>query len=114
QAATDSFHMALRARLTGLKPAPTMVTDRGTAPAIVVRENMAHVLVGTQPGPFYFYFGDILICERTRPMLGLDCHIWYASEGRPGTGVDRGRVLAEMDDELLGICDPPHTEMLDY
>jgi hypothetical protein len=28
--------------------------------------------------------------------------------------VDRGRVLAEMDDELLGICDPPHTEMCDY
>ena len=39
-------------------------------------------------------------------MLGLDCHIWYASEGSGGTGVDRGRVLAEMDVELLGICDP--------
>jgi hypothetical protein len=47
-------------------------------------------------------------------MLGLDCHIWYASEGSGGTGVDRGRVLAEMDDELLGICDPPHTAMFDY
>jgi hypothetical protein len=48
-------------------------------------------------------------------MLGVDCHIWYASEGSSGgTGVDRGRMLGEMDDELLGICDPPHTEMLDY
>ena len=23
-------------------------------------------------------------------------------------------MLAEMDAELLGICDPPHSEMLDY
>jgi hypothetical protein len=23
-------------------------------------------------------------------------------------------MLAEMDVELLGICDPPHTEMIDY
>jgi len=28
--------------------------------------------------------------------------------------VDRGRMLAEMDLELLGICDPPHTEIQDY
>ena len=47
-------------------------------------------------------------------MLGVDCHIWYASEGGGGTGVDRGRVLAEMDVELVRICDPPHTQMLDY
>lgn len=47
-------------------------------------------------------------------MLGLDCHIWYASEGGGGTGVDRGRMLAEMDVELLGMCNPPHTEMFDY
>jgi len=39
------------------------------------------------------------------------------NEAVPGvfyTGVDRGRVLAEMDRELLLICNPPHTEMLDY
>jgi len=47
-------------------------------------------------------------------MLGVDCHIWYASEGSGGTGVDRGRVLAEMDNELVRICAPPHTEMRDY
>jgi len=34
-----------------------------------------------QPGVFYLDFGDILIAESTRPMLGVDCHIWYASEG---------------------------------
>ena len=114
QAAKDSFYMALRARLAALNPARTMVIDGVTVPAIVVRENMEPRFGEAQPGVFYLDFGDILIAESTRPMLGVDCHIWYASEGSGGTGVDRGRRLAEMDDELLGICDPPHTEMLDY
>lgn len=114
QAAKDSFYMALRARLAALNPARTMVIDGVTLPAIVVRENMEPRFNEAQPGAFYLDFGDILIAESTRPMLGIDCHIWYASEGGGGTGVDRGRILAEMDVELLGICDPPHTEMLDY
>ena len=83
-------------------------------PAIVVRENMEPRFGEAQTGVFYVDFGDILIAESTRPMLGVDCHIWYASEGSGGTGVDRGRMLAEMDEELLRICAPPHTEMRDY
>src|ERR1700688_2821337 len=114
QAAKDSFFMALRERLSALNAARTMVVDGVTVPAIVVRENMEPRFREAQAGAFYVDFGEILIAESTRPMLGLDCHIWYASEGSGGTGVDRGRVLAEMDDELLGICDPPHTAMFDY
>ena len=114
QAAKDSFYMALRERLTGLNPARTMVIDGVTVPAIVVRENMEPRFGEAQTGAFYVDFGEIQIAESTRPMLGLDCHIWYASEGGGGTGIDRGRVLAEMDNELVKICDPPHTEMLDY
>jgi hypothetical protein len=114
QAAKDSFYMALRERLAGLNPARTMVIDGVTVPAIVVRENMEPRFVEAQPEVFYVDFGDILIAESTRPMLGVDCHVWYASEGGGGTGVDRGRVLAEMDVELLRMCDPPHSQMLDY
>jgi hypothetical protein len=45
----------------------------------------------------------------------MDCGIWYASEGTTGgSGVDRGRMLAEMDDEVIRICMPPHAGMLDY
>ncbi len=114
QAAKDSFYMALRQRLAALNPSRTLVIDGVTVPAIVVRENMEPRFDEAQPGVFYLDFGDILIAESTRPMLGVDCHIWYASEGGSGTGVDRGRDLAEMDTELLRICDPPRTEMLDY
>jgi hypothetical protein len=115
QAAKDSFYMALRSRLASLNPARTMVIDGVTVPAIVVRENMEPRFGEAQAGIFYLDFGEILIAESTRPMLGLDCRIWYASEGSSGgSGVDRGRMLAEMDVELLGICDPPHTGMQDY
>jgi hypothetical protein len=114
QAAKDSFYMALRDRLTALNPARTMVIDGVAVPAIVVRENMEPRFNLAQPGIFYLDFGDILIAESSHPMLGLDCHIWYASDGSGGTGVDRGRVLAEMDVELIRICNPPHGEMTDY
>jgi hypothetical protein len=115
QAAKDSFYMALRNRLAALNPARTVVIDGVAIPGILVRENMEPRFAEAQPGVFYLDFGDILVAESTRPMLGLDCHIWYASEGSSGgSGVDRGRMLAEMDLELLGICDPPHTEIQDY
>ncbi len=114
QAAKDSFYLALRARLAALNPARTVVIDGVTLPAILVRENMEPRFNQALPGVFYLDFGDILIAESTRPMLGIDCHVGYASEGSGPTGVDRGRVLAEMDVELVRICDPPHTEMIDY
>jgi len=115
QAAKDSFYMALRARLAALNPARTVVIDGVTVPGILVRENMETRFTEAQAGVFYLDFGDVLIAESSRPMLGMDCNIWYASEGTTGgTGVDRGRMLAEMDDELMRICTPPHVAMLDY
>ena len=115
QAAKDSFYMALRARLAALDPARTVMIDGVAVPGIVVRENMEPRFNEAQPGVFYVDWGEVLIAESSRPMLGIQCGIWYASEGSSGgSGVDRGRVLAEMDVELLNICDPPHTEMIDY
>jgi hypothetical protein len=114
QAAKDSFYMALRGRLAGLNAERTVVIDGVTVPAILVRENMEPRFVEAQAGAFYLDFGDVLIAESTRPMLGIDCHIWYGSGGSGGSGVDRGRMLSDMDSELLGICDPPHTGMIDY
>ena len=114
QAAKDSFYMALRDRLAALNPARTMVVDGVAVPAIVVRENMEPQFAEAQPGTFYLDFGDVQIAESTRPILGLDCRVWYASEGSVAAGVDRGRALAQMDEELLRICKPPHTGMRDY
>jgi hypothetical protein len=98
-----------------LNPARTVTIDGVVQPGIVVRENMEPRFNEALPGVFYVDFGELLIAESSRPMLGVDCHIWYASEGTAGgSGVDRGRMLAEMDQELMRICTPAHTQMLDY
>lgn len=114
QAAKDSFFMALRERLAGLNPSRTVLVDGVAVPGILVRENMEPQLAEAQAGTFYIDFGAVQVAESSRPILGIDCRIWYASEGTVAAGVDRGRVLAEMDSELLGICSPPHAEMRDY
>jgi len=115
QAAKDSFFMALRSRLAALNPERVIAIDGQTVPGIVVRENMEPRFNEAHPEVFYLDWGEFLIAESSRPMLAMDCSIWYASEGTSGgTGVDRGRMLAQMDVELLKICDPPHTELADY
>ena len=42
------------------------------------------------------------------------CVIRYYTLGTVRSMVDRGRVLGQLDDELLGICQPPNTEKYDY
>ena len=114
QAAKDSFFMALQQRLAALNPARTVTIDGATVPGIVVRENMEPRFTAAQAGVFYVDWGEAQVAESTRPLVCMVCAIWYASEGSTQTGVDRGRQLAEMDQELLAICTPLHTEMRDY
>lgn len=114
QAAKDSFFMALRERLAALDPGRVITIDGVQVPAIVVRENLEPQMAVAQSNAYYIDWGEVRIAESTRPILGLECHIWYATEGSSGAGVDRGRLLGQMDDELLRICAPLHAEMRDY
>ena len=114
QAAKDSFYMALRERLAALNPSRVFVVDGVERPGIAVRENLEPKVTAPKSGMYLIEWGDVGIAEATRPIMGMDCHIGYSSEGSGGTGVDRGRMLSEMDHELLAICAPPYTGMRDY
>ena len=114
QAAKDSFYMALRERLAALNPGRVIVVEGVERPAIIVRENMEPQFTAMQSGAYYIDWGNVRIAEAMRPVLGIECAIWYSAEGSTGTGVDRGRLLAQMDEELLHICTPPYTAMRDY
>ena len=46
--------------------------------------------------------------------MSLECVISYYTLGTVQSMVDRGRVLAQLDDELLAICQPTNTEKWDY
>jgi hypothetical protein len=50
----------------------------------------------------------------SRVLMEMDCVITYYTEGTVESGVDRGRALAALDMELLGMCEPPSAPKQDY
>jgi len=86
-------------------------------PAVVVVENLPPSSAEPQPNAFYIEWGEADVIEGHAgcgPLMSLDVVISYYSLGSVQSMVDRGRLLAQLDDELLGICQPPNTEKFDY
>ncbi len=117
QFAKDSFFLALQRRLAGLNPARTVTVNGATVPAVLVVENLPPSSAEPQPNTFYIEWGAAEVMEGhagTGPLMGLNVVISYYSVGSVRSKVDRGRLLAQLDDELLGICQPPSTAKRDY
>jgi hypothetical protein len=117
QFAKDSFFLALQQRLAALNPARTVTINGATVPAVVVMENLPPASIESQPNAFYIEFGTATVVDGHAgdgALMSLACVISYYSLGTVPSMVDRGRLLGQLDDELLGICQPPNTEMMDY
>ena len=117
QFAKDSFFLALQQRLAGLNPARTVTVNGATVPAVVVVENLPPSSAEPQPNAFYIEWGAADVVgghAGNAALMSLDCVISYYTLGTVQSMVDRGRLLGQLDDELLGICQPPNTEKLDY
>ena len=117
QFAKDSFFMALQQRLAALNPARTVTISGATLPAVLVTENLPPAASEPQPNAFYIEWGTATVIDGhagDSPLMGLDCVISYYTLGTTQSMVDRGRVLGELDKELLSICQPTNTEMFDY
>ncbi len=117
QFAKDSFFLALQQRLAALNPARTVTINGATVPAIVVVENLPPSSAKPEANTFYIEWGgaEVLLAKASNsPMMSLDVVISYYSTGSVASMVDRGRLLAQLDSELLGICEPPNTEKRDY
>src|SRR5579863_2743789 len=117
QFAKDSFFLALQQRLGSLNPARTVTINGATVPAVVVVENLPPSSAEPQPNAFYIEWGEADVIEGNagcNPLMSLDVVISYYTLGTVQSMVDRGRVLAQLDDELLGICQPTNTEKYDY
>src|ERR1700683_1037892 len=109
QFAKDSFFLALQQRLAGLNPARTVTINGATVPAVVVVENLPPASAEPQPDAFYIEGG-----AGNAALMSLNCVISYYTLGTVQSMVDRGRVLGQLDNELLGICQPTNTEKFDY
>jgi hypothetical protein len=117
QFAKDSFSMALRERLAALNPARTVKVSGALRPAVVVLENEMPSAAELLMDCFYLQWGALKLGDfdsgRT-PICSIDCSILYRTRGIVESGVDRGRLLGELDRELLSICQPAFTKKVDF
>lgn len=84
--------------------------------AIVVVENDKPSVTARQHDAFYLEWGET---RAVRPsistLMAMTCTVSYASAGtEQNGGLDRGRMLGELESELLGVCSPAVTRKNDY
>jgi hypothetical protein len=117
QFAKDSFLLAMQQRLGALNPARTVTINGATSPAVVAIENLPPAAAEPQPNCFYVEWGTAGVVDGhagNAALMNLECVISYYTLGTVPSMVDRGRVLGQLDNELLGICQPTNTEKIDY
>jgi len=115
QNAKDSFYMALRARLAAINPARTVLLRGTVRPGILVEEAEA---------PFSQLPNDVFVLrwlglgtdvDLAATMAAEECEIVYQTCGTQSFGgLDRGRVLSGMDEELMAMLEPFRTPKLNY
>ena len=108
----DSFLLLLRDRLAAFNPERTVIVDGQARPAVLAAENETATAAPPLPCAFYLRWGACAAAPGASPLQRLECEVSY----RTGAGDShaRGRVLAELDDELARICDPPRVQKRDW
>ena len=115
QNAKDSFYMALRTRLTTINPERTILMRGAVRPGILVEEAEA---------PFSQLPNDVFVLRwqglgedvaLASTMAAADCEILYQTCGTQSFGgLDRGRALSAMDEELTAMLQPFYTPKMNY
>ncbi len=102
QNAKDSFYEALRGRLSTLNPERTVLVRGVTRPGLVVDENETQSIADL-PDCFHMsWIAAQVTQDGALPLVSLGCEIRYETAGTAmNGGLDRGRVLAAMDGELM-------------
>jgi len=115
QNAKDSFYVALRTRLVTINPQRTLLLRGAVRPGIVVEE--AEAPFSQLPVDVFVLRWTGLGVEQDMPavMVAEECEVLYSTLGTQSFGgLDRGRSLAEMDEELVGMLTPFWTPKLNY
>ncbi len=115
QNAKDSFYMTLRARLTVINPERTILLRGAMRPGILVEE--AEAPFGQLPNDVFVlrWSGLAADLNLASTMAAEQCEIVYQTCGTQSFGgLDRGRALSAMDEELMAMLQPFSTPKLDY
>ncbi len=115
QNAKDSFYMTLRTRLAVVNPERTILLRGAVRPGILAEEAEA---------PFSQLPNDVFILrwlglgvdfDLGSTMAAEQCEVIYQSCGTQSFGgLDRGRSLSEMDEELTALVQPLYAPKLNY
>lgn len=115
QNAKDSFYAILRARLIAVNPQRTILLRGAVRPGILVEDAEA---------PFAQLPNDVFVLrwlalgtdvDLASAMAAEECQIVYQTCGTQSFGgLDRGRALSQMDEELMAIIQPFYTPKLNF
>jgi hypothetical protein len=115
QNAKDSFYMALRTRLATVNPDRTTLLRGAVRPGILVEEAEA---------PFSQLPNDVFVLrwlglgadlDLASTLIAEECEITYQTCGTQSFGgLDRGRSLSAMDEELVAMLQPFYAPKMNY
>ena len=115
QNAKDSFYIALRSRLAAINPERTVLMRGTVRPGILVEE--AEAPANQLPNDVFVlrWLGLGVDVNLDSTMVAEECEINYQTCGTQSFGgLDRGRCLSEMDEELTTMLVPFYTPKLNY
>lgn len=115
QNAKDSFYIALRTRLVTINPSRTILLRGTVRPGILVEE--AEAPFSQLPKDVFVlrWLGLSTDTNLASTLAAEECEILYQTCGTQSFGgLDRGRALSEMDEEVLAMIAPFCTPKLNY
>lgn len=115
QNAKDSFYMALRSRLAVINPARTILLRGTVRPGIIVEE--AEAPSSQMPNDVFVlrWLSLGIDFDLSSALTAAECEIAYQTCGTQSFGgLDRGRRLSAMDEELSAMLAPFHAPKLNY
>jgi len=115
QNAKDSFYMALRSRLAMINPGRTILLRGALRPGVLVEE--AEASFPQLPSDVFVlrWLGMGADVNLDSPLIAAECEIVYQTCGcQSFGGLDRGRALSAMDQELLAMLQPFATPKLNF
>ena len=115
QNAKDSFYVALRARLVVINPERVILLRASLRPGILVEE--AEAPFAQLPTDVFVLRWLGLAVDQDLPaaMVAEECEVLYSTLGTQSFGgLDRGRALSAMDEELVRMLNPFWTPKLNY
>ncbi len=115
QNAKDTFYIALRNRLEQLNPARVVTIRAVQRPAILVEDAEASQVQIPNNVFVLRWTSESLDTQLPTILAQMTCEIHYSSSGSETlNGLDRGRLLTEMDRELISILSPQQALKMNY